>query len=116
MSSRFLFACFVAGAVPYLAIVVIFVHFMLRRARWEIACSRGKKTRGFCPSTAALGMMLLFMQVFVRPTLQYVLEQKQDEGVEEDDEGDPEGKMKHLDWQLRRIRRGEPVDDLVLRL
>ena len=63
-----------------------------------------------------MGMMLLFMQVFVRPTLQYVLEEKQDDEVKEDDQGDPESITKQLNRQLKKIRRGEQVGDLVLRL
>ena len=81
---------FYCGESPSLAIAVMFAHFLLRRAKWKIDKRRGKKNLGFCPSAAAMGMMLLFMQVFFRPTLQYVLEEKQDEDVEEDDQGDPE--------------------------
>lgn len=113
---RFLSVQFDRAGLPYVAIVVVLIHFLLRRAKWKINRRCGKRDAGFCPSSAALGMMLLFMQVFVRPTLQYVLEQKQEEDVEEDDEGDPEGTMKQLNRQLKRIRRGEPVGDLVLRL
>ena len=61
-------------------------------------------------------MMLLFMQVFARPSLQHVLEEKQKEDKDEDDEGDPESPEKRVDHQLKRIRRGEKVNDLVLRL
>jgi hypothetical protein len=38
------------------------------------------------------------------------------EVIEEDDEGDPEKPAKHLHPQLRRIRRGEPVDTLEIKL
>jgi hypothetical protein len=112
----FYLCCSIAASLPYLAIVVVCIHFLLRRAKWKINRRRGKRNASFCPSSAAFGMMLLFMQVFVRPTLQYVLEQKQDEDVDEEDEGDPEGTMKQLNRQLKQIRRGEPVGDLVLRL
>ena len=57
-----------------------------------------------------------FMQVYWRPSVSYVLEEKQDEDADEDDNGDPENLKKQLDRQLKRIRRGEPVDRLVLRL
>ncbi|HEY1806233.1 MAG TPA: hypothetical protein VGG45_17300 [Terracidiphilus sp.] len=112
----FYLCCSVAASLPYFAIVVVFIHFLLRRAKWKVNRRRGKRDAGFCPSSATLGMMLLFMQVFVRPTLQHVLEQKQEQDVEEDDEGDPEGKTRQLNRQFRRIRRGEPIGDLVLRL
>jgi hypothetical protein len=45
-----------------------------------------------------------------------VLETKQVEVVEEDDEGDPETAAKELSRQLKRIRRGEAVERLVLRV
>jgi hypothetical protein len=63
-----------------------------------------------------LGAILLFAQVFYRPTLSHVLEARKNEDAEEDYQGDPEGPKKHLNRQLKRIRRGEPVGDLVLRL
>ncbi|MGA2907679.1 MAG: hypothetical protein ABSE36_08270 [Terracidiphilus sp.] len=116
MSANLFYLCSIAASLPYLSIAVVFAHFLLRRAKWKIDNRRGKKSLGFCPSAAAMGMMLLFMQVFVRPTLQYVLEEKQDEDVVEDDQGDPEGITKQLNRQLKRIRRGEEVGDLVLRL
>jgi hypothetical protein len=116
MSTNSFYLCSIAASLPYIAIAVELVHYFLRRARWKFDKRRGKKNRGYCPSTAALGMMLLFMQVFVRPTLQHVLEEKQDDEVEEDDQGDPEGKMKQLSPQLNRIRRGEQAGDLVFRL
>lgn len=116
MSANLFYLCSVAASLPYLAIVVVLFHYLLRRAKWKADKRRGKKIPRFCPSASALGMMLLFMQVFVRPTLRYVLEEKQNEDAEEDDEGDPEGITKQLDRQLKRIRRGEQVGDLVLRL
>ena len=116
MSANLFYFCSVLTGLPYLAIVVVLFQYLLRRAKWKNNKRRGKRNSGFCPSASALGMMLLFMQVFVRPTLQYVLEEKQDKDVEEDDEGDPEGITKQLNRQLKRIRRGEQVGDLVLRL
>jgi hypothetical protein len=110
-----LIAEFASGS-PFFAIAAIFIHYCLRRAAWKRKKRRGEKNPGFCPSSAALGMMLLFMQVFVRPSLQHVLEERQEEDADEDDQGDPESKEKHLDRQLKRIRRGEQVGDLVLRL
>jgi len=61
-------------------------------------------------------MAFLFVQVFYRPAVDNVIEVKQDEDADEDDEGDPENQKKQLDRQLKRIRRGEPLDRLVLRL
>ena len=101
---------------PFLVIALILAHYVLRRAGWRRNKRLGKRNLGFYPSSFALGMALQFIQVFYRPSVDYVLEAKQDEDAEEDDEGDPESLTKQLDRQLKRIRRGEPIDRLVLRL
>jgi hypothetical protein len=108
--------CIFAGFIPFLAIIVILLHYSLRRVLWRRGKRLGKSNLGFYPTSFALGMALQFMQVYWRPSVSYVLEEKQDEDAEEDDEGDPEGLNKQLSRQLKRIRRGEPVDRLVLRL
>jgi hypothetical protein len=107
---------FIALSTPYLAVIAILVHYYLRRAAWRRNQRLRRNNSGFCPSSTALGNALQFMQVFYRPSTAYVLEAKQDEDADEDDEGDPESLTKQLNRQLRRIRRGEPVDRLVLRL
>ena len=89
------YLCSVAASLPCLAIVVVLVHYLFRRAEWKVDKRRGKESR-FSSFTAALGMMLLFSRSSVRPTLRYVLEEKQDEDAEEDDQGDPEGIAKRL--------------------
>jgi hypothetical protein len=58
----------------------------------------------------------MFLQVIYRPAVAYVIEEKQDEDADAEDGGEPETVNKQLHRQLRRIRRGEPVDRLVLRL
>jgi len=117
MNANLLYLCgSIAFSLPFLAIVVLFIHYSLRRAEWQRERRRGGKNPGFCPSSSALGMILLFAQMFYRPTVSYVLEARQDEDADEDDQGDPESKEKHSNRQLKRIRRGEQVGDLVLRL
>jgi hypothetical protein len=56
------------------------------------------------------------LQVFTRPTVAYVLEEKYDEDAEEDDDGGPDDPTAHLKRQLKRIRRGESIDTLTVRL
>lgn len=117
MNANLLYLCgYVALAFPFVVIALVLVHYLLRRAIWKFNKRRGKKNPGFCPSASALGMMLLFMQVFTRPSLQHVLQEKQEEDADEDDEGDPESSENHLHRQLKRIRRGEQVEKLVLRM
>jgi hypothetical protein len=108
--------CIFAGFIPFLAIIVILLHYSLRRFLWRRGKRLGKSNLGFYSTSFALGMALQFMQVYWRPSVSYVLEEKQDEEADEDDNGDPENLKKQLDRQLKRIRRGEPVDRLVLRL
>ena len=107
---------FFAIGAPFLSIGAILVYYQLRRAAWRRNKRRGKKNLGFCPSSSALGMALLFIQVFYRPSIDNVIEVKQNEDVDEDDDGDPESPIKQLNRQYKRIRRGEPLDRLVLRL
>jgi len=107
---------FLAVSAPFLAITVILVYYLFLRARWRINRRLGRKNRGFCPSSSALGLAFLFLQVFYRPSVANVVEIKQEEDADEDDEGDPESLAKQLSRQLKRIRRGEPVERLVLRL
>lgn len=62
---------------------------------------------------------LVFLQLMSElycPGAAFVLREISDEDTDEDDSGDPESPEKHFNRQLRRIRRGEPVGDLVLRL
>jgi len=106
----------IAMALPLLAIVLILVHYILRRAVWRHGRRRRWKRLGYYPSSLALGLALQFVQMYYRPSVEYVLDAKQDEDAKEDDNGDPESLNRQLHRQLRRIRRGEPVDRLVLRI
>ncbi|MGA2536734.1 MAG: hypothetical protein ABSF53_12005 [Terracidiphilus sp.] len=104
---------------PFMAMAVILAHYLVRRAAAKRANRMNRRRVGFIPSATGLGMAFLFMQVFTRPSLSYVLEAKQQEQQDEDDSGDPESpaaKFKHFHRQLRRIRRGERIDGLVWRL
>lgn len=103
-------------ALSLLVIGVIVVHYNLRRAAWKRRKRRDGRSSGFRPSSSSLGTALRFMQVYHRPSMTYVLEAKRDEDADEDDDGDPESLTKQLTRQLRRIRRGEPIDRLVLRI
>ena len=107
---------FFVMSAPFLAICAILVRYCFLRARWRLNQRLGRKNSGFCPSSSALGIALLFLQVFYRPSVANVVEIKQDEDADEDDEGDPENLKKQLNRQYKRIRRGEPVDRLVLRI
>jgi hypothetical protein len=104
-----------ASAAPFLAIPALFLIFYLRRIGWRRKKRQGIKRPGFCPSYVALGNALQTLEVLTRPNVDYVLEQKFDQDADEDDEGEPDNPAAQLNRQLRRIRRGEHVDRLVLR-
>jgi hypothetical protein len=105
-----------ALASPLLIIFSILVHYYLRRAICRRNRRLGRKNRGFCPSSFALGTALQLLPMFYRPSMDFAIKARAVEVIEEDDEGDPEKPAKHLHRQLRRIRRGDPVDTLVVKL
>ncbi|HEV2133452.1 MAG TPA: hypothetical protein VGR47_04255 [Terracidiphilus sp.] len=115
MTANSLYFCglFAAG-LPLLATAVLLVLYFRRRAVWRRKRRRGEKIVGFCPSSAALGTAFLFLQIFIRPSLQHLAEIRQEQDTDEDDSGDPDSPEKNFHRQLKRIRRGEQVSDLTL--
>jgi hypothetical protein len=113
MSSSLYFACCLASVFPYLTIAAVLLHNSLRHVRWK---KRRKPDPAFRSSSAALGTILLLAQIFYRPSVAHVVEARQQVDVDEDDSGDPETPEKLLHRQLRRIRRGEPIGRLRVRL
>jgi hypothetical protein len=103
-------------ATPYAAVVILLGIFYLKRARWKRRRRAGRKDAGFYPSASSLGNAMHSLQIFTRPTIAYVLEEKYDEDAEDDGDGGPDDPTRHLKRQLKRIRRGETVDTLTVRL
>ena len=103
-------------SVPFLAIALLLIHYCVRRTAWRRQKRLRRKLTGFCPSSAALGLAFLMMPVVYRPSVAHAIEARLKQDVEEDDQGDPETPAKHLHRQLRRIRHGERIDHLVLRV
>ena len=107
-----------AVSLPVLALslvaVVLFVT-RLKHAIWKP--KRASRRRRFSASHAALGLAFLPFAAIYRPRLIEVAKAqiRQQEDVDEDENGGPETPLKHLMRQLRRIRRGEPVETLFLR-
>jgi hypothetical protein len=114
--NTFIAWCIYGLYAPFLIILLILVHCVVQRFLWRRRKRRGLSGLGFYPSAFALGMAMQFLQTFHRPSMAYVLEAKRDEDADEDDEGDPESLLKQLTRQLRRIRRGEPIERQVLRI
>jgi len=104
-----------AGATPFLAILVLLAYFFMRRVIWSARKRLGKPQSGFCPSVYALGTVLQFVTLFYQPQVNFEIKTAQVEFVEEDDQGDPEAPAGSLDRQLKKIRRGESIEGLILR-
>jgi hypothetical protein len=107
---------YLAFALPFLAIAAILLHYGLRRVVGRRKKGRAGASRSFFPSSAALGTIVLFAQIFYRPSIAHVVEVRREVEVDEDNAGDPETPARELERQFRRIRRGERVDRLVWRL
>ena len=116
MSTGVYLFCSLLYASPFLAIVVILAQYQIRRTVWKRMRGKERRASGFCPSSVALGTVFLLTTTFYRPRMEFAIEARLHHDVEEDDEGDPETPEKHLGRQLRRIRRGEPVETLIWRL
>lgn len=104
-----------AGA-PFLPIVAILAFHRLRQVRWVRTTRAGRRLFGIQPSAVGLGMAFLFLQAFWQPSLCHAIEAREKADAEEDDEGEPETPEKQLNRQLKRIRREEVVEKLVLRI
>jgi hypothetical protein len=102
--------------LPYGAVVVLLGIYFWRRAQWRRRRRTGRKNLGFYPSASSLGNAMQNLQALTRPTIEYVLEEKYDEDAEDDGDGGPEDPTDHLKRQLKRIRRGEKLDVLRIRL
>lgn len=117
MGSSFFYACGMLAAIsPFLAIIGILGWHFVRRSLLSRNQPRGKWILGLWSSTALLGTVLQCLQVIYRPSVSHVLEAKYDDHANEDDSGDPDTLTKQLSRQLRKIRRGERIDKIVLRL
>jgi len=116
MNALYYAAGTLAASAPFLAVIVIVLHYHLRRAAWKRALRAGRKPVGFCPSSSAFGSAFQIIETFYRPTIAHVIEAKLEEDVDEDDDGEPETPARLFHRQLKRIRRGDPIDRLILRL
>lgn len=103
------FYCFNA-----LVIVACCVVFCAQRFLWRRRKRLGKRNPGFFPTYTAAGNALQSLQSITQQRAEYVLDEKLDDEVDDDDEGEPCDPTKHLKRQLKRIRRGEPIGRLTI--
>jgi hypothetical protein len=88
--------------------------FCAQRFLWRRRERLGKCRKGFFPTYTAAGNALQTLQVIAQPRAGYVIEEKLDDEADDDDDGDPCDPTKHLNRQLRKIRRGEVVERLTV--
>jgi hypothetical protein len=89
----------------------------LLRARTADVPSLPRKRRfGWYPTNVR--MAFLTLQFIAEPKIGHTIEKHFVEHDEAEDEGsgDPEGDLAHLHRQVRKIRRGLPVDRITIRL
>jgi hypothetical protein len=106
-----------------LAGLLFLVFFLLALGHFVFFCN-GRQRRQSLNHRRRIPVFLvsagfLFLQLMSEiycPSARFLLAEKCDEDADEDDSGDPESPEKHLHRQLKRIRRGEKIGDLVLRL
>jgi hypothetical protein len=97
-----------------LVILACCFAFCARRFLWRRRERLGKSRRGFFPTYTAAGNALQTLQVIPQPRAEYVIDEKFEEEADDDDEGDPYDPTKHLNRQLKRIRRGEILERLTV--
>lgn len=108
--------CILAGFIPCVFVLMTLIHYgWCRFCLWRRKTGRIRSRLYSC----CLAMGMAFLQnlwIFYQPSVTLLLDEKQREEADEDGNGDPENLKKQLDRQLKKIRRGEPVDRLVLRI
>jgi hypothetical protein len=82
------------------------IVFAWQRLRWR------RTGRGFRPSGAALGNALQQLQTIAEPQTQYVIEEKEEDEVDDEDTGGPDDPVRHLHRQAAKIRLGDKVENL----
>ena len=108
-----------AGQVGLLIVVTVLavISQLPGRRKRSLRPGPARRRAGFLTGAAA-GAVFLIMSELYRPGLAFLVTSKirQQEDADEDDTGDPETPTRHLHRQLRRIRRGERLEALTLRL
>lgn len=117
MSSTLFYAAGVlVMASPFLAIVAILGYSWLRImfARKGRRPARKLSMIRACGLSVAMGLQ--FVQVLYRPSTAQVVEAQRGEDMDEEGNGDPETPEKYLHRQLQRIRRGEAIETINVRV
>jgi hypothetical protein len=100
----------------WLFILFVGCAFFFQRFRWRRRKRLGRAHLGFYPSSTSMGNALQELQIFAQPRVEYILQEKFDEDVDQDDAGGPEDPTRHFRRQVRKIRNGEKIDQLTVPL
>jgi hypothetical protein len=95
--------------------VLAVLRLRLRRKLQQNPASK-RKNRRFRLTGAAIGNAVQTIHVFVNPGVRYVIAEQLEEPTEDDGEDDSADPAIHLERQLRRIRRGEQIERLTIRM
>jgi hypothetical protein len=107
-----------ANPMTWLVGTMLYIAWSRARQRRRAVKHPELKSHTRASSTADLAAAFQFLSIAYRPNHAFTAKAQiqQQEDADEDDDGAPETPLKHLHRQLRRIRRGEPVDTLIWRL
>jgi hypothetical protein len=108
-----------ANPMTWLIVTMVIVTWSrLRQPKTQDGKRSSRRVRAGIGSEAGIALAFQLFSIAYRPNHAYVAKAQiqQQEDADEDDDGDRESPIKHLHRQLRRIRRGEPVDRLIWRL
>jgi hypothetical protein len=110
-----------AAALPVVSLTLVGIAVFCSRLKqlvWKPKRTGRRRRFGICAANAALGLSFLPFAAIYRPRMIEIAKTqiRQQEDVDEEDNGGPDSHLKHLLRQLRRIRRGETVDTLFVRL
>ena len=104
-----------AGVLRAVSLAMLLVLAILGfRAKRKVSFHSNRRRFRF--TGVAVGNALQILHVYVDPRVRYVIVQRLEEQAEDDGEDDLADPGKHLERQLRRIRRGEQVDRLTIRM
>ena len=106
-----------AGFLMFVPMVVALIVFSLSRiglGQRKHRTALQSRIYSMC-LTAGIGF-LQFVQTFYQPNLSNVIAAIEEDDADEDDQGDPDSPHKHLNRQLKKIRRGEHLERLEVRL
>jgi hypothetical protein len=104
------------ATAPACSTILLLTLLPWRRPARQNRKSPVRKRTGFSGYTFAIGMALQNLEKLIHHNVQPMVVQVVDEDQDEDDQTDSNDPQVLFHRQLKKIRRGEPLDQLVLRV